>query len=97
MAIRTRRRKINTATESKTDQVADRYPFRHPLDTGDRGALVLWAQSKLTEHGHYSGPLDGRYNRDVVLSVRKFQESQHLAITGIIDRKTWNALQPSQS
>lgn len=92
MAIRAKRKAIEHKSEQEAERVSDRYPFRHPLDTGDRGALVLWAQSKLAEHGHYSGPLDGRYNRDVTLSVRKFQEQHRLAITGIIDRKTWNAL-----
>jgi peptidoglycan hydrolase-like protein with peptidoglycan-binding domain len=92
MAIRSKRKPIQRTTDTDSERVSDRYPFRHPLDTGDRGALVLWAQSKLTEHGHYTGPLDGRYNRDTTLAVRKFQEQQSLAITGIIDRKTWNAL-----
>lgn len=92
MAIRSKRNRIEHATEGSSEQVADRFPFRHSLDTGDRGPLVLWAQSKLTEAGHYAGPLDGRFDRDVALAVRKFQESSSLAITGIIDRKTWNAL-----
>lgn len=92
MAIRSKRKPIERKADQDAEQVADRFPFRHPLDTGDRGALVLWAQSKLAEHGFYTGPLDGRYNRDVTLATRKFQEQQSLAITGIIDRKTWNAL-----
>ncbi len=94
MAIRTRRRKAQAEQQTPAEKVADRYPFRHPLDTGDRGALVLWAQSKLAETGLYSGPLDGRYDREVSLAVRRFQEGASLAITGVIDRKTWNALQP---
>lgn len=85
---------MERTAEETGEQVADRFPFRHPLDAGDRGALVLWAQSKLAEAGHYAGPLDGRYDRDVSLAVRKFQEQEKLAITGVIDRKTWNALQP---
>jgi peptidoglycan hydrolase-like protein with peptidoglycan-binding domain len=92
MATRAKRKPIEHTTEDTGEQIADRYPFRHPLDTGDRGALVLWAQSKLTEHGHYAGPLDGRYGRDVTLAVRVFQQDHNLAITGVIDRKTWNAL-----
>lgn len=92
MATRLKRKLMSSKTEPEVERVSDRYPFRHPLDTGDRGALVLWAQSKLTEHGNYSGPLDGRYNRDMSLAVRKFQEQHSLAITGVIDRKTWNAL-----
>ena len=92
MAIRSKRRRMEHTTEENVEKVSDRFPFRHPLDIGDRGALVLWAQSKLTEHGHYAGPLDGRFDRDVALSVRKFQEENRIAITGVIDRKTWNAL-----
>lgn len=87
----TTRKPIQKVTESKSE-VADRYPFRHSLDTGDRGVLVMWAQSKLMRQGLYEGPLDGRYDREVTLAVRKFQQAQNLAVTGIIDRKTWNAL-----
>jgi len=73
-------------------QVADRYPFRHPLDTGDRGILVMWAQSKLMKHGVYEGDLDGRFDREVTLAVRQFQGGRGLKVTGVIDRKTWDAL-----
>ncbi len=92
MAIRSKRRRMERTTEQVEEQVSDRFPFRHPLDTGDRGALVLWAQSKLAEQELYNGPLDGRFDREVSLAVRKFQESNRLAVTGVIDRKTWNAL-----
>lgn len=70
----------------------DRPEYRHSLDTEDRGALVLWAQSRLTMHGVYDGPLDGRYRQAVALAVRQFQDAQGLKITGVIDRKTWDAL-----
>jgi len=81
-----------TETPEKKDSVGDRYPFRHPLDTGDRGVLVMWAQSKLMKHGFYEGDLDGRFDREVTLAVRKFQESQGLKITGVVDRRTWESL-----
>ena len=90
MAIRPRKRMEHTT--EVTEQVLDRFPFRHPLDTGDRGALVLFAQSKLAEHGTYTGPLDGRYDTEVSRAVRAFQEANGLKITGVIDRKTWDAL-----
>ena len=86
-----KRKKMERIDEGTSD-IADRFPFRHPLDTGDRGALVLWAQSKLAERGHYRGPLDGRYDLEVSKAVRVFQDSQDLLVTGVIDRKTWNAL-----
>lgn len=85
------RKPIEVRAESN-ETLSDRYPFRHSLDTGDRGVLVMWAQSKLMKHGYYEGPLDGRYDREVTLAVRQFQQNNHLKITGIIDRKTWNTL-----
>ena len=71
---------------------ADGPEYRHSLDTEDRGALVLWAQSRLAQHGVYDGPLDGRYRQAVALAVRQFQDAQGLKVTGVIDRKTWEAL-----
>jgi peptidoglycan hydrolase-like protein with peptidoglycan-binding domain len=89
------RKPIEQKTES-VEKVGDRYPFRHSLDTGDRGVLVMWAQSKLMKHGKYEGELDGRYDREVSLAVRAFQGDNKLMVTGVIDRKTWDALQLSE-
>lgn len=75
----------NTAPRERPD-------YRHTLDTGDRGTLVLWAQSRLAQHGCYDGPLDGRYRHEMSIAVRRFQSEKNLAITGIIDRRTWEAL-----
>jgi peptidoglycan hydrolase-like protein with peptidoglycan-binding domain len=92
MVARTRRNLIEHTTDTPEEKVLDRFPFRHPLDTGDRGALVLWAQSRLAEHGHYEGPLDGRDDREVSLAVRLFQSENSLKVTGVVDRKTWESL-----
>ena len=81
-----------TNTDENTNTIGHMFPFKHTLDVGNSGILVAWAQAKLHEHGHYTGPIDGRYDREVTLAVRKFQESKKLMITGVIDRKTWDAL-----
>lgn len=86
------RRKLMEVVTDHTPTLADRYPFRHSLDTGDKGFLVMWVQSRLAEQGHYEGPLDGRYDREVSLAVRAFQGSKNLRITGVVDRKTWDSL-----
>jgi peptidoglycan hydrolase-like protein with peptidoglycan-binding domain len=91
MATRTRK-PIEHVTEAAEETVSDRYPFRHSLDTGDKGVLVMWAQSKLMKHDFYEGPLDGRYDREVTVAVRKFQDSRGLKVTGVIDRRTWDSL-----
>jgi peptidoglycan hydrolase-like protein with peptidoglycan-binding domain len=92
MVARRKRNLMEVKDEQKDPAIADRYPFRHSLDTGDRGVLVLFAQSRLADHGTYAGALDGRYDREVTLAVRHFQSQKGLKITGIIDRKTWEAL-----
>ncbi len=81
-----------TSTETQPNTVAAMFPFKHPLDVGNSGILVAWAQAKLTDNGHYDGPIDGRYDREVTLAVRQFQHVKGLKITGVIDRKTWNVL-----
>ncbi len=86
-----KRKTMSHTSETPADDQAG-LPYRHSLDTGDRGALVLWAQSRLAEHGYYDGPLDGRYDLAVNKAVRRLQDAEGLAVTGIIDRKTWAAL-----
>lgn len=95
MATRRRKPIEHTPEETTVTTVADRHPFRHSLDTGDRGVLVMWAQSQLTESGHYTGDLDGRYDREVSLAVRQYQSDNDLRITGVIDRRTWECLSQS--
>jgi len=68
------------------------YPFKYPLDRGDKGLQVMWIQSKLMKHDCYEGELDGRFNLEVSKSVRRFQTLKSLTVTGIVDRKTWTAL-----
>lgn len=92
MATRRRKPIERTEPEKEPATVSERYPFRHSLDSGDRGVLVMWAQSKLMKNGHYEGPLDGRYDREVSLAVRRFQDEKGLKVTGVIDRRTWESL-----
>lgn len=82
----------DTESSTESNTIAAMFPFKHTLDTGNSGILVAWAQAKLTEHGHYTGPIDGRYDREVTLAVRQFQGANSLKVTGVIDRKTWEAL-----
>lgn len=86
------KRKTMSHTSETPAEKQNGLPYRHSLDTGDRGALVLWAQSRLAEHGYYDGPLDGRYDLAVSKAVRLLQNSEGLNVTGVIDRKTWAVL-----
>ena len=86
-----KRKTMSHTSETPTDDQTG-LPYRHSLDTGDRGSLVLWAQSRLAEHGYYDGPLDGRYDLPVNKAVRRLQNAEGLNVTGVIDRKTWAVL-----
>lgn len=86
-----KRKSMSHTSETPTDRQAG-LPYRHSLDTGDRGTLVLWAQSRLAERGYYDGPLDGRYDLAVSKAVRLLQNAEGLNVTGVIDRKTWAVL-----
>jgi len=83
---------IQDITPAEPETVAHRYPFKYALDTGDRGPLVLWAQSKLVALQHYTGEMTGRYDTATSKAVRSFQAAKGLKVTGVIDRKTWDAL-----
>lgn len=95
MATRKRKPMQTPTVDTQPETLAERFPFRHPLDTGDRGVLVMWAQSKMMDTGHYEGDLDGRYDREVTLAVRQYQSDNGLKVTGVIDRRTWECLSES--
>jgi peptidoglycan hydrolase-like protein with peptidoglycan-binding domain len=78
--------------QPKTDTIQERFPFRHSLDSGNSGILVMWAQGRLMAEGQYEGELNGRYTREVSLAVRQFQSDNGLRVTGVIDRRTWTVL-----
>lgn len=90
MAGKNREARTHTSETPSTEE--GRLAYRHSLDRDDRGVLVLWVQSRLAEHDHYTGPLDGRYDLEVAKAVRQFQGANGLTVTGVVDRKTWNAL-----
>ncbi|MEO1620218.1 MAG: peptidoglycan-binding protein [Cyanobacteria bacterium J06632_3] len=62
------------------------------LSIGSRGQAVRALQTRLKESNFYEGPLDGIYGLGTQRSVRNFQESQGLDITGRLDDETWAAL-----
>ena len=59
---------------------------------GDRGARVRALQCLLKKHARYSGRLDGRFDRDVVRSLRTFQRRHDLRVTGRATGQAWVAL-----
>lgn len=56
------------------------------------GPDVAILQTRLRERGLYQGALSGRYEADTDAAVRAFQQSQNLAVTGVVDNSTWMTL-----
>lgn len=65
------------------------YPRLRP---GSTGARVAALQCLLRKNARYRATLDGRYDRDVVRAVMKFQRRHDLRRSGRADRATWTAL-----
>jgi len=65
------------------------------IDIGDTGPDVEHAHALLLVHGYTNEPPASTYTRTVSLAVRDFQRDRDLPITGTVNRRTWQALQPS--
>lgn len=51
-------------------------------------ADIINAQRILRDNGVYSGPVDGKTNKETRDAIRSFQKSQQLDVSGIVDRET---------
>lgn len=54
-------------------------------------------QSKLAELNLYDGKINGIYNEETILAIKKFQENKGLEVTGELDSKTTASLGVSAS
>lgn len=66
--------------------------LRRPIESGDRGPLVVDVQKKLTTLGFYDGRITGVYGYMTVKAVRRLQGAHSLRPSGVIDAATWAAL-----
>jgi hypothetical protein len=67
------------------------------LQLGDTDPRVTEIQRLLTLGGYYEGEPSGIFDISTDLSVSRFQESQGLESTGIVDSATWERLQRLES
>ncbi|WP_008312468.1 peptidoglycan-binding protein [Leptolyngbya sp. PCC 6406] len=72
-----------------------------PADTGETAPVatpspaISAVQQRLTELGHYTGPVDGLYGDETRAAISDFQQSMGLARTGILDPLTQSRLDGS--
>jgi peptidoglycan hydrolase-like protein with peptidoglycan-binding domain len=60
-----------------------------------RDSNVAVAQADLAELGYYSGPVDGIYGPATSEAVRRYQNDNHLAVTGTLTLQTLESLEVS--
>jgi peptidoglycan hydrolase-like protein with peptidoglycan-binding domain len=71
-----------------------KFPEDKPtLKQGDTGEIVQELQRLLSKCYCYSGPIDGVLNLETVGGVILFQHRVFLPETGVVEYKTWQALQ----
>lgn len=63
---------------------------------GAKGPEVARLQARLTELGHYRGPIDGDFGGGTEGAVRAFQAAMGLGADGIVGPKTWRRLFPRE-
>ncbi|NET77678.1 MULTISPECIES: peptidoglycan-binding domain-containing protein [Okeania] len=61
------------------------------LAKGDKGSKVKTLQIRLETMGFNPGPIDGFFGRKTTGAVKKFQKYKGIKVSGIVDRKTWEA------
>lgn len=62
------------------------------LKVGSRGAEVKAVQQKLADLGFDLGLIDGIYGNKTRAAVRQFQTDRNLAVTGVVDDRTYAAI-----
>ena len=61
---------------------------------GSKGEEVSKIQARLSELGHYRGPIDGDYGGGTESATRLFQRAQGLDVDGVVGPATWARLFP---
>lgn len=62
------------------------------LSKGSNGDAVVELQNRLNELGYSVGTADGDFGGKTKAAVEQFQSENGLAVTGIVDSDTYNAL-----
>ena len=64
-------------------------PGQSAIQQGATGSAVLRAQILLGRVHYSCGELDGRFGSNLKTTVRAYQYSRHLPVTGLVDAATW--------
>lgn len=62
------------------------------LAKGSNGAAVAALQELLSIDFYYVGEIDGEFGDETLLAVQRFQADYALPMNGVVDARTWRAL-----
>ncbi len=78
----------NPLDESAASVEESFYPYRM-IDCGMAGTDVTVLQAILAARNYYTGPIDGKFGKDLDAAVREFQKDHSLAVDGVCGPMTW--------
>ncbi len=79
---------LNNYTESKISPISV-YPT---LSLGSSGNFVTDLQTKLKALLYYTGDVNGNFDLETELSVKRFQLNNEITASGTVNNETWNLL-----
>lgn len=83
----------STPSTNSTPSLSQYSPNQAPiLSVGSQGQAVRDVQALLSQQGLYKNAPDGIYGAQTQAAVRQFQQSQNLAVDGIVGPQTWGAM-----
>lgn len=59
---------------------------------GSSGPDVTRVQSRLSDWGFYTGPVDGDFSGGTAEAIKRFQANSGLAVDGVVGPSTWEAM-----
>jgi LysM repeat protein len=62
------------------------------LRLGSRGIYVVYLQTLLLANGYQVGAIDGIFDLRTLRAVENLQRDRGIPVTGVVDRRTWQAL-----
>lgn len=81
------------ANEDIKQKITETQPVVLPeLSKGSKGEIVMKAQRILKSTSDYIGYIDGDFGPIMETAIKSFQRRSKVAITGIINNETWEAL-----
>ena len=82
---------VKSVKKTAPKKTVAKKPSYPEVKFGAEGELVVQLQDLLSKHGS-SIKISGKFNVGTLSAVKSFQKKNGLGITGVVNKKTWDAL-----